>query len=180
MATFYIADTHFGHENIIRLSGRPFTSLDEMNDTLLRNWNARVKNSDDIYIIGDLWYRGVYEDALQTVKQLKGKKHLIIGNHDRKYLKNAEYADQFAETADILDLPYENKRLILCHYPLAEWNAFFRGSYHVYGHIHNDRGAAFQYMKTLDRALNAGVDINYFIPVTLDELIQYNSFFKNQ
>jgi calcineurin-like phosphoesterase family protein len=58
---------------------------------------------------------------------------------------------------------------------MAEWSGYYRGSWHIYGHIHNDKeSAAFQYMKTLDRALNAGVDICDYMPVTFEELRKYN------
>jgi len=57
---------------------------------------------------------------------------------------------------------------------MAEWSGYFRGSWHIYGHIHNAKNTAYQYMKTQEKALNAGVDICGFSPVTFEELIQYN------
>ena len=70
------------------------------------------------------------------------------------------------------------ERVVLCHYPLAEWNGFFHGIWHIYGHIHNNTGGAYQYMKTQDRALNAGCMINYYTPVSFRELIKNNESFK--
>jgi len=132
-----------------------------------------------IYIVGDFWYRGTSDGAVHIVRQLKGRKHLIIGNHDRRFLKNSAFREGFVEVADILDLAYDGKRMILCHYPFAEWDGFFRGSWHIYGHIHNSRNEAFDYLRTKERALNAGVDITQYMPVTFDELKQYNEAFKN-
>ena len=54
---YYIADLHLGHENIIRLQGRPFESVEEMDEALVRNWNATVKGCDTVYIAGDLIYK---------------------------------------------------------------------------------------------------------------------------
>ena len=54
---FYIADLHFGHTNIIRFDGRPFSTVEGMNDTLVANWNNRVKDSDTVYILGDFSFR---------------------------------------------------------------------------------------------------------------------------
>jgi calcineurin-like phosphoesterase family protein len=67
---------------------------------------------------------------------------------------------------------------LVCHYPLAEWNGYFRGSWHIHGHIHNRRNEAFSFMQTRERALNAGADITQFMPVTFAELKQYNKAFK--
>jgi calcineurin-like phosphoesterase family protein len=68
---------------------------------------------------------------------------------------------------------------VFCHYPLAEWSGYFRGWYHIYGHIHNNTtNPAFAFLKAQERALNAGVDINHFKPVTLSELIANNKTFK--
>ena len=71
--------------------------------------------------------------------------------------------------------------VVIDHFPLIEWDGFFRGTYLVYGHIHNNTGNfAYKCMKELDNALNAGVDINNFMPVTLDEMITNNKNFKSK
>lgn len=58
MAIFYIADTHFNHSNIIGFDNRPFSSVEEMNETLIHNWNSVVKHGDQVYILGDFcWSR---------------------------------------------------------------------------------------------------------------------------
>lgn len=53
---YYISDLHFGHGNIIKLCGRPFQDLEEMNNVLINNWNSKVTNGDKVYIIGDLFF----------------------------------------------------------------------------------------------------------------------------
>ena len=55
---FYIADTHFGHEGIIKLDKRPFRSAGEMNETLINNWNSVVGKGHEVYIIGDMFWKG--------------------------------------------------------------------------------------------------------------------------
>lgn len=69
-------------------------------------------------------------------------------------------------------------RIILSHYPIAEWNNFHHGSYLIYGHIHNRTDEAYQYMKQFDRALNAGACINNYTPSSLNELIRNNKIFR--
>ena len=94
MATYFISDLHLGHENIIRLCERPFSDVDEMNKKLIKNWNNKVTAKDDVYIIGDIAYRSK-EDVSSIVNQLNGRKHLIIGNHDEKNLKNPKFRNCF-------------------------------------------------------------------------------------
>ena len=108
-----------------------------------------------------------------------GEVHLIIGNHDKHNLKDPNFRKCFVEIKDMLDIMDNGRRVIMCHYPMIEWDGYFRGSYLVYGHIHNNvSNYAYKCMKELDNALNAGIDINQFMPVTLDELIINNKIFK--
>ena len=77
---FFIADTHFGHKNVLKLCNRPFETIEQMNETFIENWNRRVTGRDSIYVIGDLFFR--CEDPESILRRLHGKKHLIVGNHD--------------------------------------------------------------------------------------------------
>ena len=179
MATYFTADLHFGHQAIISYCNRPFSDVSEMNHALIKNWNSRVNNDDHVYIVGDLYYGGRdaagIDEAIATVKKLNGILHLVAGNHDFPYLKKTEYHYLFADVDQIRYLKYEGEHIFLCHYPMAEWSGYYRGSWHIYGHVHNDKESkAFQYMKTLDKALNAGVDICGYMPVTFEELKKCN------
>ena len=184
MAVFFTADLHFGHDEIIRFCDRPFESIADMNRDLINNWNSRVSNDDHVYIVGDLFYGGRdaagQKDAVAIVKKLNGILHLVAGNHDLPYLKNTDYHYLFADVDHLRYLSYDGKDIFLCHYPLAEWSGFFRGSWHIFGHIHNQKNAAFLHMRNLEHALNAGVDICRFMPVTFEELKICNEEFKLQ
>jgi len=123
---YYTADLHLGHANVITTSARPFESVEQMNNTLIENWNRVVKDSDDIYIVGDLIFKNSpQEKALLPL--LKGKKHLIIGNHDEKWL--TEETESFFETvAPYLEIQDDGHKVVLCHYPMLQWNGARRGS----------------------------------------------------
>ena len=178
MATFFTADLHFGHEAILEFCDRPFKDINEMNRTLIDNWNARVTNDDHVYIIGDLYYGGRdakgVDEAIKIVEKLNGILHLVAGNHDFPYLKNMGYHYLFADVDQVRYLKHGDDNLFLCHYPMAEWSGYYRGSWHIYGHIHNAKNTAYEYMRSQERALNAGVDICSFMPVTFEELKMYN------
>ena len=171
---FYTADLHFGHKRIIELDHRPFSSVEEMDQTIIENWNKKVRKNDDVYIIGDVCFKG----AEKYLKQLNGRKHLIIGNHDKNTIKDKEACKHFVSMAYYKKIHENGRTIILCHYPIAEWDGFFRDSYHIYGHIHNNKNASYQFMKQYENALNAGCMINNYEPVTLEELIENNKLFK--
>lgn len=99
MTTYFIADTHFGHANIIGSCHRPFKDVAEMNRTLIANWNARVADDDDVYVIGDFAFRCAGSVA-KIAHQLKGRKHLVIGNHDGKWMRiEPEAFNEFVEAS---------------------------------------------------------------------------------
>lgn len=73
---------------------------------------------------------------------------------------------------DILTVADEGRRVVLCHYPLAEWNGFYRGAYHLFGHIHNAKNRAAEIMATLPRCYNVGADCIGYTPRTLTQIIE--------
>lgn len=91
---------------------------------------------------------------------------------------DAEAMSYFVSVDSYLEIADCQERIILSHYPIAEWNNFHHGAYHIYGHIHNRTDEAYQYMKRFDRALNAGACINNYTPCSLNELIRNNKIFR--
>lgn len=135
MSNFYIADLHFGHKNAIGFDNRPFRTIQEMDNTIIDNWNSRVTEEDTVYILGDFsWYREA--ETLQILDKLNGHKILIKGNHDRISPKIARKYDKICDYLEVKD---GNRRVILSHYPMISWNGKFRDSIHLYGHVHNTK-----------------------------------------
>ena len=96
MKIFFIADTHFGDERIRLYENRPFAHCQEMDQTMIANWNAVVSEEDQVYVLGDFGAEGVEREVLS---RLKGTKFLVKGNHDTK--TNAQYREYgFAEVYD--------------------------------------------------------------------------------
>lgn len=83
---FFTSDLHFGHKNIIRFDNRPFSTVEEMDEALIRNWNAKVSDEDTVYVLGDIsWYNDA--KTSEIINSLHGHKILIKGNHDRVHGK---------------------------------------------------------------------------------------------
>ena len=174
---FYIADTHFGHANIIRYDDRPFSSAEEMDEAMISNWNAAVSDADTVYILGDVsWYGS--ERTREILGRLNGKKVLIRGNHDEVCDR---LTDCFIKTCDYLELDDGSERVVLSHYPMPFWNGQFQDSVHLYGHVHDShqwnmmeswKKEMRQLQAVPTRMLNVGCMMKYmgYTPRTLDEL----------
>lgn len=173
---YFISDTHFGHKNILKLCNRPFESIEEMDETIIKNWNDRVDGSDTVYIIGDMFFRS--NNAEKILQRLKGKKRLIIGNHDGSWMTKFDATKYFASIDNYLEVSIDNHLVVMCHYPLLTWK-HQKKSYMIHGHIHSDTQTDFwPLIAVRDNVLNAGVDINGFTPVSLSELIENNKNYK--
>jgi len=57
MNQWFSADDHFGHGNIIKYCNRPFKDSNDMNSSLIRNWNQRVKPEDTVFHVGDFCFQ---------------------------------------------------------------------------------------------------------------------------
>ena len=172
---YFTSDLHFYHENIIKAVNRPFDNAEQMNDTLIKNWNDRVRPNDEIYILGDFTMKG-YTFATETLCQLKGRKHLIKGNHD-KFSDSPHFEKYLFESiSDYKQIDYMNTKFILFHYPILEWNHFFRGSIHLHGHQHNKPEYNLENLRKGIKRYDVGVDANNMTPISADEII---AFFKN-
>lgn len=173
---YFTSDTHFGHESVIRFCSRPYATAAEMDEALMENWNSRVKGNDTVFILGDLFFRS--DNAGEILRRLKGKKRLLIGNHDGSWMTQVDVSRYFASVDLMLELSDGCHALTLCHYPLLTWK-HAKKSYMIHGHIHNDTSADFwPLLAARDNALNAGVDINGYQPVTFGELLENNRVFK--
>ncbi len=169
---YYIADCHFGDEQVIAFSHRPFETVQEMDAAMMERWNRIVRPGDDVYVVGDLVYRS--EDPERYLSSLNGRLHLILGNHDQYLLKETALHHYFAEIKTY-DVIYDHAhRIALFHYPMMEWDGYYYGTWHIYGHIHNHPSPTQERMKALPKALNCGADIVGFRPRTFDELVAIN------
>jgi calcineurin-like phosphoesterase family protein len=177
---FFTADLHLGHANIIKHCDRPFSSVEEMDEHLISAGNSHVRPNDSVYIIGDLIFRNTASPE-NYISRLRGKKHLILGNHDKDWVKKADMTKHFASVERFAEISDGQHKITLCHYPLMSWNHIAKGSYMIHGHIHNNRDAMyFPLIREMPNLLNAGVEINGYRPVRFDELVKNNEGFKSR
>ncbi len=175
---YYTADLHIGHANIIKMCRRPFSDVNDMNEKFIYNWNDRVTNADTVYIVGDPFFRNAVS-AGKYLDRLKGKKHLIIGNHDKTWMQNTDVGRYFKSVSHMEVINAGKRKITLCHYPLMAWDAMSRMGCMIHGHIHNNRNSDYwPLLQKRENALNASVDVNGFQPVTFDELAENNISFK--
>lgn len=164
MTVWFTSDTHFGHAAIIRLCGRPFASVEEMDATLVANWNAVVRPGDEVWHLGDFAYRNA-QPAASYLHRLNGRIHLVWGNHDREETRRLPH---WASSQPYAEISVGGQRLVLFHYALRVWNKAHRGALHLYGHSHGRLPGDRQ-------CCDVGVDNPAwgYRPVRLDEIARF-------
>ena len=142
--------------------------IDDMHRTIFQNWKKKgIVPCDEVYILGDV---GMYHEKGigKFLMALPGKKYLVTGNHDFKNIHNRDFSSAFLWCRPYAEVRDTERKVVLFHYPIEEWNGFYVGSYHLHGHIHNTT------VTHIDRRYNVSVDVINYTPVTLDELIAQN------
>ena len=158
--TWFTADLHVGHAAIIGLCNRPFLDISEHDAVIIDNWNARVAPGDDVYVVGDFCWSGP-ETVAHTLRKLRGRKHLIHGNHDRPSVRTLKC---WASSSPLVEIQVEGQRIVLCHYSLRTWRGVHRGALHFYGHSHGNLPGI------PGRSCDVGVDCFNFRPASLDKI----------
>lgn len=169
MKTWITSDLHFGHKNIMtfcpQTRARFNNDVAYMNNAMVEEWNAKVQFGDCVYILGDVAFMSG-SDAGRMVNRLNGTKILIRGNHDRKTLKDATFFNAFAEVHEYLDINYDGHKIVMFHYPIAEWDQMHRGALHFHGHLHGGVSGLEKY-----RAMDVGMDSTGEICVSMEYAI---------
>lgn len=133
---FLISDTHFGHANFLKFVKedgtliRKFDSVEDMDETMVNNWNKVVNKNDQVYHLGDV---SIARKNIKILEQLNGKKVLVRGNHD--IFKISDYLPYFKDVRGTHRL---DKSFLLSHYPLHE-STLYDGLINFHGHIHHKR-----------------------------------------
>ena len=187
MANYYIADLHLRHANVIRLDGRPFPNMEEMESEIIRRWNNRVTPQDTVYILGDFCWQ-TSNAWIPILQQLKGRKVLIRGNHDPKHI-DGKLAKMFDDIKDYKEITDNGRRVCMSHFPIMFYNkSYHSNSYMLCGHVHTTKENEWlerwrdelrkqqvqDGVGSYGNVINVGCMMPYmdYTPRTLDELIE--------
>lgn len=166
---YFTSDEHIGHKNIISFCKRPFEDLEHMHEELTHRHNYRVKEDDDVFHVGDMFWRTYGVDAaIEYMKRLNGRHWYILGNHEELIEQSEELRKCFAGIFvrhQIYPSGAPKAGIVLDHYAGRVWQGSDRGSWQLYGHTHSQ-------LPEIDPLLSfdVGVDANGFYPVSLDEV----------
>lgn len=181
-SVFVTSDIHYGQKNICRgvtrwrdengnipiEDTRPFETIEEMNDVIVKNINDVVGKGDTLIMLGDICFGG-FENIGEFLDRLKCKNiHLVMGNHDHHIRNNREnIRERFLSVTDYLQVNIHGVKMVLSHYPFSSWNGMGKGVVHLHGHVHLPVERKWGNGKKLD----VGLDGNFFKPYKLTELI---------
>lgn len=162
--TFFTADSHWSHANILGYCNRPFATIEEMNETLIRNWNTVVNCTDTVYHLGDFaWnHSGSKYDTRNIRRRLNGNILFIRGNHDEDI---SQYRDCFGWIKDVAMVQVNNQEIFLSHYAHRVWPKSCHSAWHLYGHSH---GSLPDDPNSL--SFDCGVDCHNYHPVSFGQV----------
>ncbi len=165
MATFFIADTHFGDAHILRHRGIRYPTIAEHDEALVALWNETVAADDEVWHLGDFASDATPTYCAAIFARLAGVKRLVRGNHDTNRVLALPWTEQ-AESARVTvrDASGFECRLFLSHYAHRAWPGLWRGTRHLYGHTH----AA---LRDTRRSCDVGVDAWDGRPVGLAAIV---------
>lgn len=185
---YFIADTHFFHENVIRFDKRPFACVEQMNAQMRDWWNNTVSEKDRVYILGDfIWLPPSDPEYIKFTKSLNGKKVLIKGNHDNVEKFSAELKNCFEDIKSRKEIKLNKKRIIMDHYPLMMYRHDTDSNvFHFHGHTHitGEQDWVEKWTRALifnrgmgtptGQIINVGCMMPYmnYIPRTFEEIIE--------
>ena len=170
---YFCSDTHFNHNNILTYEpiSRPFKDIHAMNNYIINSWNERIDDNDDVYVLGD-FFMGKLDEIEPILSRLKGKIHLIRGNHDQPN-RIKIYESHGIDVKDIDYIKYKGRFFILCHFPIAneEFIKMVREDNSevicLYGHVHSNTVKGYH-----DGMFHVGMDTNELTPISIEEIWQ--------
>ncbi len=158
MMYWFTADEHYGHKRIIEYTDRPFETIQEMDSTIISNFNSVVSGEDITIHAGDftLWkdQEGIYK---KYINSLNGRHIFLKGSHDYWLRKE--------KTMQIWERKIKGKYIVVCHYAMRRWARSHYNSFQLYGHSHGK-------LEPVGKQWDIGVDNNKFFPVSFDMVCQ--------
>ena len=174
---WFTSDTHFGHAKVIEYCRRPFADVEEMNETLIRKWNEKVRPEDLVFHLGDFCFCSV-NDACGIIGRLNGQKMLVIGNHDWKNVKSETFRRNFLFVGQQMNIKVDEYSIYLNHFPFLTFNHAYNGAsscWQLFGHVHSGPNCCGgqdceRMVSILPTQYDVGVDNNGYCPVAFETI----------
>lgn len=171
---YVTADLHLGHRGILTLgNGRPFKTVEEMDETIIGNWNSMITHRDVAYILGDVCL-GNLNIAQKYLEQLNGQVYVMRGNHDDRWIKKFQVNQYivphrqgrgYVRKAPVYkEMKFDGNRIVMFHYRVEDWQDMYKGSVMLHGHSHGS-------LPPVKDTLDVCVDDNDYKPYTLEQAI---------
>ena len=175
---FFTSDTHFGHRNIIDHCHRPFSSVEEMNEAIICNWNQVVERDVLVFHLGDFGVGGA-EEWNEWLGRLNGRICLVMGNHDLWTVRKGY--DRFESISMQMLIEVGKQKIFLCHYPFLCYSGANKKVWQLFGHVHtnpvqSEQGNSFS-GKLYPTQYDVGMDNNGFAPMSF---VQVRSIIRKQ
>jgi len=178
---YFTSDAHIGHKNshggIINLCKRPFPSIPTMDQELVNRNNEVVTDNDEVYDLGDVAYRCSAQYAIERIRQMNGKRVVVLGNHDKPLRQAVKrgLADDLIKSGKLeivggmtaiedeslligKVVEIDGYKVVLGHYAYRSWpSAFRKNTIHLFGHSHSN-------LSSFYKSMDVGVDTNNFYP----------------
>jgi calcineurin-like phosphoesterase family protein len=161
VAVFFTSDTHFGDPRVLRIDKRPFKTVPEHDEALIRLWNETVSSEDEVWHLGDFALHVRPDRIDELLHVLHGRKHLISGNNDGSATLSAS---GWASVQAYAELTLDGTAVVMCHYAFRTWKNMGKGWIDLHGHSHGK-------LKPQTRQYDVGVDAWDYRPVTLDTVL---------
>ena len=159
---YFTSDLHMGHKNIIKFQAhtRPYNNLHEMHSDYIKKWNDTIEPNNTIYHLGDF----SFNNPERYICHLNGHIKFVPGNHD-KWARKEKYQSLRSKSGSLIEIlppiitiTHKKQKIILCHYPIREWDSKHHGSWHLCGHSHGNLHATKLECKDAGLCLDVGVD----------------------
>lgn len=167
---FLTSDWHFGHDKEFLYVPRGFAAIEEHNEQLIKNHNSIVNEDDDVYVLGDM-VMGDHSN-IEKIRQLKGRIHLIRGNHDTDArMKKYAELDNIVEICEGKFMRYKKYFLFLSHFPSitdnVEKETLREATLNLFGHTHQES----HFYGDNPYMYNVGIDAHNGYLILLDDIL---------
>lgn len=171
MAVWISSDYHFNHDRQFIWGSRGFSSVEEMNDEIVRRHNQIVSPKDDVYILGDLMLGSNAENSIRRINEMNGNKIIIAGNHDTDRRRELYVTELNIPVYDALKIKYSGYHFYLSHYPTLTANlekeSLKQCVLNLFGHTHQQTN----FYQDIPFMYHCGLDSHGCYPISLDQII---------